>query len=320
MEYKRQLSYGALKYLCGDGKYIIDAIKSVRPKDEPWKLDIQIRRDDELNVYVGRTKILIIKIKTSENRIKFYADKAYHHGFLGEYAFGAKPGNEIVDYIEEAISRVNPSFYCKTVEGYYQSMMCYKYGEDSQNAFPFVIIDREAVIDCNNADLKKKFYSDIESKVASIISNLKKADIYGHIENGKYSAQKLDILAIDININLICIELKYITNKDLNEAPLQVKFYNEIFTELVSNNRNVFSDVREVILQKVSLGLLKKEILAIFKGKTCFNSIMSHIVIAGANKDNNCWAVYRQVINAGMGELNCKLFQLNEKEGLIEII
>ena len=110
------------------------------------------------------------------------------------------------------------------------------------------------------------------------------------------------------------------TNKDLNEAPLQVKFYNEIFTELVSNNRNVFSDVREVILQKVSLGLLKKEILAIFKGKTCFNSIMSHIVIAGANKDNNCWAVYRQVINAGMGELNCKLFQLNEKEGLIEII
>jgi hypothetical protein len=316
IQFNRQLSAQALEYLRTDGDFIIPEIKAARI-GEPFAIDIQIRGNNELMVYRGNSCILTIKIKVQAQQIAFKAHKAYTHHFLRSYPFSTIPRGKITEYIVATMPKVKNHFYGDG-EGRYQNMLCYKHGEVAVDNSPFIILDRECVVGFENAQVRSDIFDLIAKKYNNIRRKLQTLDPerYG-IPNDRVFGNELDLLAIDKHCNLICIELKYGTNgAGIYWGPLQLAVYRELFNILNTYAQSFFSDIKELIEQKVMLGLLPENVLSYFKNKTKFNDVIPYLAIAEPNFRMNCWDKMRDIIKTDPQNLSCNIITINEEGGI----
>jgi len=311
IRFKRQLSDGALAFLLGEGNYIIPAIKSARSANVPFEFDIQIRENDTLMVYVGTTCVLAIQIYSSRKQLKFSAHETYKDDFLGTYDFEKVPRKEITKYLQRTLPKVKKNFFSKEGEGYYQNILCHLQGEKANYLNDLFIFDRECVIGYDQKVEKHYKFNPIANKYNDIRKNLQKKDPrkWGQ-PNEKSLGNELDMLAIDKYFNLHCMELKHGSNgSGIYWGPLQVAVYKEIFSkEIFSKEINtIFNDMKLLIGQKVDLGLLPQCAIEIFKQKSTFSGVKSHLIIAEPNYKMNCWDKMNEVINENVEDLCCKV-------------
>ena len=317
--YNRQLGKEAFDYLLTTGSFIIPEIKSARPQGAPFTLDIQLRENDELMVYMGCTCLFILKIDTSGKRLIFSADKSYSDAFLGSYLFNQPPIGEIAAYLKRTFPKVNNRWFGNKKEGYYQNLLCYLHGENSSNSnSPFIIFDRECVVGFSDEPEKRKFFDPIAQKYEAIRHELQKSNSqrFG-IPNGKRFGNELDLLAIDKETNLHCIELKFGDNgSGIYWAPLQVAVYKELVGTLEPSY--LFSNIKELVKQKTDLSLLPQEAYLYFKDKSSFNKVLPSIAVAKPNDNMNCWGMMKEIINANKQDLNCGVYNVDERGNLSE--
>ena len=314
MEFKRQLSADALNYLKNDGSFIIPAIKAARTSPEAFSLDIQIRINNELMVYMGGTRILTIRIDTQNEKITFYANETYSDRFLGTYKFDDVQSGSITEYLNRTMPNVKPKWFSNKKEGYYQNMLCYKLGENAINLSPFIIFDRESEVGFTDTQESEYKFKPIADSFRSIRCRLQNdnPEKYGR-PTDKGFGKGLDLLAIDEQCNLICIELKHGNNgSGICWGVLQLAVYHKLFNKLNTLDAQVFfSNIKELIEQKIKLGLLPTNVLSYFNKKIRFNGVKSYFVVAEPNFEMNCWDKMRDVIDEIPQDFRCSVLTID---------
>ncbi len=323
IRFKRQLSDKAFEYLQNDGQFIIPEIKSVR-KDLPFILDIQLRENDQLMVYMGTTCLLTVKINIKKKELKCSAYITYSDPFLRTYKFTDPPRGKIAVYLQDTITKVHSKYFNNKMEGYYQNMICFKYGAQADPNAPFTIIDRECVIGHDSDEKKTKLIDPIRKKYQSIKDRLQEGNPrkWGKKasdeipENGKKRKKEfgdeLDILGIDKDLNLLCIELKHGSNSGIHWSPLQVAVYKELYSDdnLLSF---LFNDIKILVEQKIILKLLPLHLDSILFKKDRFNSVKSFLVIGAPEHTSPAtWGKMKEVINENSTDLTCPIIVVDE--------
>jgi hypothetical protein len=312
LRYKRQLSQSAFNYLLNDGSFIIPEIKSARPTTVLFTLDIQLRENDILMVYMGTTRILKIKIDTKRSRLIFTADKAYSDKFLGIYNFSNAPQGLIYSYLIKTINTVSPNYFSNEAEGFYQNLICYHHGEKATAASPFIIFDRECVMGYDNTAEKVLNFNPIAEKYQEIIAKEQEKDPkkFGK-PKGKKLGNELDLLAIDNECNLCCIELKRGGSASgIYWGPFQVAVYKDIFNK--TSLAHIYPDIVELVSQKVKLGLLP--VLSDFhlQGHTNFNNVKPFLAIGAPNFDSTCWKSLKELYHKHKPLLDCDIITFDK--------
>jgi hypothetical protein len=319
LRYKRFLSAAAFEYLNTDGAFIIPEIKTARRTDEPFCLDIHLRENDTLMVYMGTTRVLKLKINIKTKKLVFTADKAYSDEFLISYDFDHAPKGKIIQYLHKAMPNVNQKYFDNKKEGYYQNMTCYLHGENAADSSPFIVFDRECVIGFRDITEKTKCFNPIADKYQGIKNRLQKLDSnkYGKPADNKLG-NELDLLGIDSNLNLLCIELKHGSNSSgIYWGPLQVAVYRELFNSI--NSQDFFNDVRTLIMQKIALNLLPHKTATFYEAHDKFNKILPVLGVGAPNYKMNCWKMMSNIIDNSKYDLSCDVLRI-EKDGKISPI
>ena len=320
LRYKRQLSERAFHYLLKEGRFIISEIKLARQGDIPFGLDIQIRENDTLEAYRGNTCLLKIKIDCTSRTLTFSADKAYSSEFLGKYDFNSTTKNGIVRYLQRTVPHVASKYFSNQKEGYFQNLICFLHGEKADNESPFIIFDRECVIGFGKKEEKDNFLKPITDHYQDIRNNLQKdnSKTFGQPKN-KSLGNELDLLAIDKEMNLLCIELKHGTyGSGIYWGPLQVAVYKELFG--TSSLDGFFGDVKDLVLQKVALGLLPDMAGNLFRGYNKFKDIISALAIAEPNSRKSCWRLMDTVIKKEQERLTCDMYSVDKNGHVSKLV
>jgi hypothetical protein len=319
LRYKRQLSQNAFDYLLNEGCFIISEIKSARPISKPFTLDIQFREKDTLMVYMGITRILVINLDIKNSRLIFKADKAYSDPFLDTYSFANAPIGLIAPYLERIISLVRKNYFSNEAEGFYQNLICYLHGENATIDSPFIVIDRECVIGYLNNEEKIIHFVPIAKKYEAIIAREQDADPkrFGK-PNGKKLGNELDLLAIDKDCNLCCIELKRGSSASgIYWGPIQVAVYKDIFN--LEALRDIFPDIMKLVYQKVKLGLLPNLTNLILNGHSNFTTVKPILAIGSPNDNSSCWGTMQYLIGKYKPLLDCEVITF-DKSGKVKTV
>lgn len=306
--YKRALSPNILKALLPKG--VLRFLVSDLPSDDPYALDIQLREKDKLFYYHGTTSLLTIKLKDVGGNVKINAtaDKVYSK--CPEYkelmrtwvqAEDDKLRKAFLDYLPSAIDTANPKCYSKGTEGYWQNRLCIDWGRRALPSEKFIIIDRECVIGFDSEQDIDKFYPPLRKPYAEIRNRLQtnESKIFGIIREKSFG-DELDMMALDEQRNLIVIELKYGNNlSGICWGPLQVLAYRDAFKSTLAE---IAPDIKELVTQKVSLGLLPPAASSRLPAGA-FPKVKAVLAIAKPDLGNCCWDKLNRVIS------ECKVSQ-----------
>ncbi|MBK6345002.1 MAG: hypothetical protein IPF68_03525 [Bacteroidales bacterium] len=260
-------------------------------------------------VYIGITCLLVIKINYSRDRLTFSADKFYSDPFLGSYKCSNPPKGEIANYLLGSIEKASSSSFSNMKEGYYQNLICYESGENAKSDSPFIVIDRECVIGYTNSEEKVTHLKPIVDKYLKLIATEKENDpkTYGK-SKPKNLGNELDLLALDPEGNLCCIELKNGSNTaGIYWGPFQVAVYKEIFN--INAVKPIFQDIQELITQKIALGLLPPQAGSFLKGRSNFNAIRPILGIGDPNPRSTCWTRMHDLMNKHKPLLDCEVIK-----------
>jgi hypothetical protein len=262
-------------------------------------------------VYMGNTCVLQIGINTDRSYIDLCSHPTYSHDFIRKHKFSEFGEGLVAKYLADTASKVKSKFYGNQKEGYFQNLTCMKHGEKSNSNSPFYVSDRECVVAFNNQVEKSDCIEPIQSRYMEIRESHQALHpiIFGK-PNKKPFGNECDMIGIDGECNLHCIELKHGSNTtDIYWGPLQVAVYKDIFESI--DPALLFRDVAKLLYQKVKLGLLPMRLLSILEGRNKFNSIISDLLIAEPNYDSTCWEKMRTIIMSAPETLTCKILNMD---------
>jgi len=315
--YKRALSSDNIILKALRPKGVLRFLVSDLPSADPYALDIQLREKDKLYYYHGRTSLLTIKLKVVGGNIKVNAtaNKAYNK--CPEYKELMRTWVEVEDnklrkaflaYLPSAIDAANPKYYGEGTEGYWQNRLCIDWGLRALPSEKFIIIDRECVIGFVRTQDIDEFYRPLRKPYAEIRNRLQtnESKIFGKVREKPFG-DELDMLALDKQKNLVVIELKYGNNlSGICWGPLQVLAYRDAFkSKLVE----IAQDIKDLVTQKVSLGLLPRAALS--RLPVAFPSVKAVLAIAKPDFSSLCWNKLNRVI------AECKVSQsIEDRENL----
>jgi len=309
LRFKRQLSQPVFQYLLDSGSFIIPEIMSARPDKMPFALDIQLREQDKIMVYMGTTRLLVIAIDSNRERLTFSAAQSYSDPFLSTYKFSIFPKGEITEYLKRTIQKVDSRYFQNRKEGYYQNLICYEYGENAKSDSPFIVIDRECVIGYDDTKAKNKYLKPISDKYRRLIAKVKQNDpkTYG-TSKLKNLGNELDLLAVDPEGNLCCIELKHGSNTSgIYWGPFQIAVYKEIFN--IQSVQSIFQYIQALIAQKIALGLLPTNAGSVLDGRDNFNTIRPILGIGAPNPKSKCFTRMNYLMEKHRPLLDCEVIE-----------
>lgn len=144
-------------------------------------------------------------------------------------------------------------------EGYYQGMIGRRYTFENKASDDFIIIDKEFVIGFEGKEEKEEWNKPIENKVSELIRVIR--DSFGNTNlpsdiSNRYG--EFDFLGLTWDGDLIIMELKQDDPTKTYLSPLQIAYYNLQLTQLIQDIGldNLYSNIKEMIEQKSSLGIL----------------------------------------------------------------
>lgn len=220
----------------------------VAPRDEPWALDLQLRRDDQLFLYNGTARPL--QVQRKGDTIVFEA----HETFAGRdrpdwmkkahvIEGSAKLEGTCRDYLAGAIQAGHAAK--RVQEGGLQNKLAHQLGR-AWSRGKWLVIDRELVLGFESPKHRKDVMKEIRD--------------WGTSEPPDKC--ELDFLALGPDGELGVIELKSGGRLDLQAAGRQVTIYRDLIAHAVKLSHGVpgfLSDLHDLVTQKVRLGILPDE-------------------------------------------------------------
>ena len=294
------------------------------PAGEPYALDIQLRKNNEIMFYRGTTRLLVVKLFPNNrgrssfkiNAAPFYrahsacADSFQRLALMGKSS-PMDAGPLFRKYLISAMSIASPSHYDNHAEGYWQNRICHRFGREFRIDDPWLVVDRECVLEFGKGDAKEACFTPIRKHYGKLCKNVANAgsERWRQIVSEKGLGDELDMLAVAPNGDLLAIELKYGRNAHgIYRGPVQVGIY----AQAMSRQINALGPaIVELVKQKVSLGLLPEAALNRLPpdGFTCVRPILA---VADANPESACWPRLAEVMEH-VGEVD--MVTVGDKSG-----
>ncbi len=300
MRYARRLSPLFVDHLVnGPLRFLISDFSLWNPAD-PFALDLQVREGDRLMYYHGTTALLTIGHDSATGLLDISASSAYaqasgYEDLIRKWRpVHLESSNSLLpQYLLSAAAMSRDGYYRNREEGYWQNRLCFGFGRNWRPGMDWLIIDREAVVGFGNDAERKSVLEPIQKKYLEVKESLQRGDPakWGQ-PNGKGLGNECDYLALGPSGELFCLELKHGANTSgIYWGCLQVAVYRDVFAAAL---RQITDDIKTLVHQKVTLGLLPREALSrLPQGE--FRRVVPVLVIADPNDDSSCWDLLDQV-------------------------
>lgn len=303
MRYTRSLNSTFNDHL-RDGmlKWLVDDTVMRHPND-PFAIDVHTRDRDCLTYYHGTTKLLSIRHDLNDQLIAF-ADKAYaeakgYEELMRKWSPAdlarAEHDRKLVSgYLESASARATDGYYRNREEGFWQNRLSTAFGRNWKPGMDWLIVDRECVVGFDSDGDRRQVLDPIQEKFQRFRDELQKADPkkWGQ-PSEKGLGNECDFLAIGPSDELYCIELKHRSyTRGIYWGSLQVAVYAEVFSAALPCITN---DLKELVRQKVDLGLLPCEALKRLPRET-FRKVVPVLAVADPNDASSCWTRLAEVM------------------------
>jgi hypothetical protein len=295
--YKRYLDQNFITQLQGEYSFLLNC--SYR-KEGNYKFDVQFRPDNTIMIYHGGTCLLTVKFDTKTQQITFgsksYAEKAQSKFQDFVTSSGKNMKTNCLKFLDAAADIVTDKWNKEGSEGYWEQRISRLWGGPSwQEYMDMLVIDRQAIVTFANESQKTAFYGPIKNKNLDISTKLCNAHNWKTL---KTIGDELDLLAIGPDKELVCIELKTAKkDKSFYYAPLQVATYYEAFMNANKANKTFSDDIKEMVRQKVTVGLLPNEALNRLPENTF--EITSQVLIMDSSElslDSKVWKRLSKVV------------------------
>lgn len=252
-----------LQKLLSEGEFLapLVALHGQQKGEYNLALDVHLRRNDEIHVYYGLTRIVTAKLKKN-GMIKIWAAKTYEALDVQNKFFGFWKDNHtcfqdsLNDYLDTVIDNVDDRWILK--EGKVQAT----WARVSLPCGPWTPFDREAVLDYGRLQNAKK-----EAENSRRFSQVDRAYSVITKQVGKQwdkppkPGVKPDQLAVDEKGNLVLLELKYAGDRansgGVYYSPLQLLQYLYEWTGALESP-NLWKRLQELVSIRVRLGLMRE--------------------------------------------------------------
>ena len=303
--YERALNERVLPALLPGGAWHF--LVAAKPVEDPYALDIQLRERNKLMYYHGTTRVLTIKLQAGTGGMEARAHAAVAYGenpaCQAQYRALMKPWTvkdtaafraAFLAYLPKAVAAADSRYYGNRQEGYWQNRLCVRLGRQWTPSDEWLVIDRECVVGCNNADEKDFFYQNTRKAYQGIKDALQAGDRKAWGEpDGTAFGDELDLLAISRTGNLVAIELKHGANASgIYWGPLQVGVYHDAF---FNTNASIRESIRDLAKQKIALGLLPAAASALLDASS-LTKVEPVLAIAEPSDRSTCWQKMERVI------------------------
>jgi len=296
---------------------------------DPYALDVQLRRGNQIMYYHGTTRLLAVQLKELPSEIMLSPSADPQYGVYAASAasyrrlmrdWTAREAEELCaafhEYLLKAAEASSPGYYGKSNstkcdhEGYWQNRLCIRFGRHSVPDDAWIVIDRECVVGFGDgAEAEKKdFYASVFRAFQDARDELQGDDAkrWGVPNTEKIRANKrqknfgdeLDMLAIGQQGDLLAIELKQGRNAvGVYWGPLQAAAYGTAFRMKLPE---IWGDVVALVEQKVDLGLLPHHALDRLSREPV-DRVLSVLAVANVREKSGCWAKL-SVVSSRLGE------------------
>ncbi len=301
MRYARRLSPRFLDHLeNGPLRFLVSNVSSWNPAD-PYAFDLQIREGDRLMYYHGTTALLTIRHDPGDGVLECTASSTYTQAAGYEHLMKRWPATDqdslctlVPTYLVSAASLAKDGYYRNREEGYWQNRLCFAFSQNWCPGMDWLIIDREAVVGFGSDSERRSVLDPIQVKYQKVKDDLQRSDpkTWGQ-PNAKGLGIECDLLALGPSGELYCIELKHGSNASgVYWGCLQVAVYREVFATALPH---ITDDIKTLVRQKVSLGLLPRQALSrLPQGE--FRNVLPILAIADPNDLSSCWTLLGEVM------------------------
>lgn len=252
--------------------------------------DLQLRErrlgeDGVLQMYHGNTCLLRITSKQGGVGLSICFGSYEQSvakllpGLRREWAVGEVSvlGRHLCALLPELVDHVGAAYYRNRKEGFWENRLAYSHGRKWNSEQEWLIVDRQAVIGYSDETERQKLEGPIVRRHLDALAAVDRG------EDASWAASKtfgneLDLLAIDRQSSLVCVELKHASNSGgVYYGPFQAAVYGDIYRAAAEC---IAPGIERMVRQKVELGLLSSEALARLPLSRSF-SVRSVLAIAG---------------------------------------
>ena len=309
--YNRTFSESQMDKILGVGiPKLVDKILSLTPecKHNEYAFDIHQRENSKLMVYHGGTHILTMDFSKIESGTIHFISECHGNGRGCDEEYNKikhltkvddsnidEITNLVCTFLLKVVTIVNPDYYGNLKEGYWSSKLSIDYGRNWRPDMEWLIIDREAVLGFDNQPQKDAFYESYKKNAQLIKDEFqnKRPKEFGKETLTNDFGDELDCLAIGLNKELVCIELKHGSNvSGIYWGPLQASVYCDAFSAQLDS---ISESIKTMVQQKIRLGLLPTEAKKRLPDGN-FKVIQGFLAVAGdINKKSGCWKKAKEV-------------------------
>jgi hypothetical protein len=265
--YSRALSREAEALVCAGGPLgWLLGLRFLPSAPAPEALDIQLRKGSQLSFYNGTARPLVIEVLPAAGRVRFDAAKAFHAAAPTNHPFGrallspdpvriedaAGWADACAEYLGQALNLGHAAK--RTGEGLLQNRLACQFGTtpglNARKPWGFddwMIIDREARLAFQSVEHRERFLAPLRSQ-------------HGIGLDDRIPLEA-DLLALGRMGTLGVFELK-VAGADLAVARRQAAFLADCWEWALALSRNgggIVADLKELVAQKIRLGLLPDE-------------------------------------------------------------
>jgi hypothetical protein len=283
--YDRTLADHAKSFVVDGGqlRFLVDTDWS-RHGLLPHAIDVQLRENNQVMLYHGTTRPLVGRI---HGGVDLTAADAYR-GWCGQVATRLlqpwpKPVPEhvqgqVTEYLKlavAALARHQPSHFSK--EGYWQNRLALTWGRGWRETDRFLVFDREVVLGFVNEEARRRYFDPLSLPYDQAAEAIRAGIGAAWAVRGEDKHRELDLLAVDAEGELVCIELKHGSSAGgIYWGPLQVGPDRDAMATALPH---IQDGLRALIEQKIELGLLPAAARNRLKGKH-FGRVSGALVVA----------------------------------------
>jgi hypothetical protein len=213
-----------------------------------------------LQLYHGNTSLLRIFAKEFGSRVELdfgaYASRVREvwpdlrrHWAIADVDELSKSLREMLPTLA---GKTEQSYYRNMKEGFWENRLSYLYGRSWMSDQEWLILDRQAVIGFASESIRASFYQPVLERHTLARQLLFDRQVPTW-SRPKSIGDELDLLAINRQREIVCIELKHKSNSDLHYGPFQAAIYRDAFMAAATS---IAADLERLARQKIALGLL----------------------------------------------------------------
>ena len=211
------------------------------------RLDVHLRAQDQVHVYCGLTRPIVVRLKTNGELVvsaaKSYVDQPCASALFGRWRQGDVDEEEFEHRLTEYLNGVEVASRWVSKEGHVHSVW-------SRVTEPWIPFDREAVLGYESTKHRDRAqHFDAVERARGLLDSLRNSKGYARLPR---RGGKADQLAVDPDGRLVVIEFKDASASSVYYAPLQLLQY---VWEWQSAIDAVQKSVQRLLDARVRLGL-----------------------------------------------------------------